>query len=134
MQLIEWKDDYLIGDMLIDAHHRTFFQMTNDIAQSIEKGTTSVSVEDLIDFLKDYVHMHFSAEERLMATVGFPQIEPHVEVHSAFSKQIEEMDPVNSERGASMTLKELLGVMQSWFLHHILHEDMAYRGYLAEAG
>ena len=131
MDFIEWRDDYRLGDDLIDAHHRVFFDMVRDLSRQEQVGGLRPAVPAVVDFLADYIEMHFGAEESVMQAHGFPLLDEHHEAHQAFSRQVAAMQEKIMQAPDSMTLDQLLDITQHWFLAHILDEDLKLRDWLA---
>jgi len=127
MEFITWKDEeYSVGHPLIDAHHRIFFEMVHDLSAASKEATTTIGVGDVLGFLTDYITMHFQAEEQLMAEHHYPELDSHSLQHGEMTNQIGMIERRFHDDESSLTLDELLSVMQHWFLHHILNEDKKY--------
>ncbi len=133
MELIEWRDEYNLGDLLIDTHHRIFFEIVRNLANTKQDNGQRHETSEVLQFLFDYIAMHFSAEEQLMESIGYPNLETHQKTHANFTRRIESINEKLLQDPSGFTLEELLGIAQSWFLKHILEEDMKYKKWVPEA-
>jgi len=130
MEFIEWSDDYCVGNNLIDIQHKLFFEMVKDLSNRMGSDKHDVKAKDIIQFLQDYVDMHFSAEEAIMSEVSFPDIQDHQAIHNEFSKNIQRFsDELHSDE-VSHILDKVLTLTQNWFLEHILTQDKQLMKYL----
>lgn len=130
MEFIAWRDAYNLGDNLIDAHHRTFFEMARDLVEMNQTNVQKLDVSEVLQFLTEYIAMHFNAEEQLMENIGYTQLAEHKVVHEAFTQRVVELTQQLQQDPSSITLKDLLSVAQKWFLEHILDEDMKIRDWI----
>jgi len=124
VNFIDWSDDYELGDELIDAHHRVFFEMVRDLVNLDQRGPHRLDVSEVLRFLTSYIAMHFLAEEQLMERLGYTDIQEHRRIHRAFTEQVSRLVRELEEDPAAHGLEELLALSQQWFLEHILQEDM----------
>ena len=62
MEFVEWSEAYSVGDVLMDAHHRIFFQMVREFSKAPEQGSRD-AMKQRIAFLAEYAAMHLAAEE-----------------------------------------------------------------------
>src|SRR6266568_3885269 len=62
--VVEWRDGFKIGVDQIDAEHRHLFTLVKSVSIN--------NVQDTLGELLDYVVTHFTHEQDLMETSGFP--------------------------------------------------------------
>ncbi len=72
-----WSNEYALGIAEVDAQHKGFFETAHGLYDSILNCEGEKSVEETLEFLKDYANRHFQAEELLMAKHGFPGLPRH---------------------------------------------------------
>lgn len=72
IEFIEWSDDYCIGNNLLDIHHKLFFEMVRDLSKKVDTEGSDIDPKEIVQFLQDYINMHFSAEEQIMSAINFP--------------------------------------------------------------
>jgi len=123
VEFLEWSEDYLIGDIQIDTHHKLFFDMVKDISKAIENDADKFEIKKIVDFLHQYVDMHFRVEEEIMKGIKYPEIENHQKIHKGFSNQITKLSEQLLTPDNPPKIDDVLTIMQDWFLQHILTED-----------
>ena len=129
MEFLQWTAQYSVGDPLMDAYHHIFFKTIHDLAKELG-GLSGQEVEERIAFLLNYASMHFDSEEQLMHEIAFPGLEAHKELHRSFKEQISGLQARYLSNPSITIAEELLELSQSWLRHHILDEDMKYKGYV----
>ncbi|MCE1230217.1 MAG: hemerythrin family protein [Firmicutes bacterium] len=129
MEFVEWTDKYSTGNPLVDAYHHIFFQMVQEFGASL-KSDEGAPMADRVAFLVDYTFMHFDSEERMMEKAGYPDLEAHKQVHQHFRDQVKAIHQSYLENPDRMKAEEVLALVQEWFAHHILGEDMRYKPWL----
>lgn len=131
MEFVEWSDVYSVGDALMDAHHRIFFEMVREFSKAPDKDMHG-TIKQQIAFLAEYAGMHLAAEEALMREAGYPDIDRHRALHDAFAHKVHAArDAFPTDRG-SVSADVILQTMQEWFLNHIRDEDRKYAPYLRQ--
>ncbi len=130
MEFITWREEYNLGDALIDAQHKTFFNLVKDLVNMNQVKGQKLDVKQVVDFLVDYVAMHFQAEEALMSRINYPQLAEHQLVHVSFTKKVNEVVQQVRENPESISLEDLLTITQGWFLDHILEEDIKLKDWV----
>lgn len=130
MKVIEWKDEYSVGDPLMDAHHRQFLNIVHELDQATSSGKQGVEPPAVLAFLVEYLDMHLRAEERLMERIGFPGLNAHEARHHEFENQILEIERAFNEDSTSLKLDDLFEVAQEWLITHILNEDKKFSPYI----
>jgi len=129
VEFIKWSDDYCVGNNLIDIQHKLFFEMVRDLSQRVESGKTDVGATEIVQFLQDYIEMHFSVEEAIMNEIHFPDIKNHRTIHNEFSKSIQRLNNELYNEEVSYIFNKILSITQNWFLDHILTQDKQYQKY-----
>jgi len=129
MEFVEWTERYSTGNALVDAYHHIFFQMVQEFGQSLQDEVPA-PMEDRIGFLVDYTFMHFDSEERLMEKGNYPDLEEHRQAHQGFRDKVQTIHRQYLESPDAVRAEEVLSLVQEWFAHHILGEDMKFKPYL----
>jgi hemerythrin len=112
-----WRDDYKIGNDLVDGQHQHLFKLANHIFEAQDKDTMiHYSLE-----LFRYIRKHFKDEERLMRQLNFPDFEKHAKAHDEILKRLTNIS-IHCKND-EFTLAELKILMNDWLLIHIQKED-----------
>lgn len=115
--VVEWRDGFRIGVDQIDAEHRHLFVLV--------KALNVHNVQDTLGELLDYVVTHFTHEQALMESSGFPDFHQHLALHESFSSQVAEFLSNGSE-WTDERIQELRKFLNKWLVGHILTHDLRF--------
>lgn len=132
MEFVEWTEKYSTGNPLVDAYHHIFFQMVEEFGRALETEGAPC-MQDRVAFLVDYTFMHFDSEERLMEKSGYADLEAHRVSHQKFRDQVNAIHRQYAENPDAVRAEEVLSLVQDWFAHHILGEDLRFKASLAQS-
>jgi len=128
---IEWTDDFMIGIPEIDMQHRSLINSLNKLIEKYDANPGEI--KEILDFLVDYVLLHFETEETLMEKYNYPDMEEHVKEHRAFTKDINKFMDDFIMLGPSPEMeKRIEEGLVSWIENHILNVDKKMGQYLKE--
>jgi hemerythrin-like metal-binding protein len=133
METIEWTDNFSVGVAAMDAQHKTLIAMVNKLIRAPEATTQSATVSELLSAMRDYMLMHFLAEEELMTVHNYPQLEEQRAMHKTFSKKIIRFCIEWAHHNEALP-GDMLTYLRSWLLYHILEEDKKYSAFFHERG
>jgi hemerythrin len=129
MELLEWNDSYSVGHVLMDAHHRVFFEMIKEFQKLKDKNDRD-AIRQRIEFMIEYAAMHFGAEESLMLEANFPDLKTHLAIHEVFTQQALSIKESFEKSPASISGDEVLKLMLDWLINHIMGNDKQYLPYV----
>lgn len=130
---VEWQEYLSVGMIEIDSQHRLLFDKFNAMLAACEKGSSADEVNRLFTFLGAYVITHFSDEERLMQTLGFPDYARHREQHQAFTHQIATLKERLINEGPTQGLvASICLTINGWLIKHISGMDRAIGRFVKE--
>jgi hemerythrin len=126
-----WSEKFATGIDSIDRQHTKLFSVVNSlenfVASHVQEGP---EVDELLDFLTDYVAVHFNHEEYCMKLNNCPAAEKNKKAHeeflrfySDFRKEYKMANP--DSRGK--LLGKLQQVMEQWLNNHICKIDIQLR-------
>jgi hemerythrin len=121
--VIEWRDGFKVGISQVDAEHRHLFTLVK--ALSID------NVQDTLGELLDYVVTHFSNEQALMESSGFPDFHQHLALHETFSQQVADFLSSTDEWSDSR-IQDLRRFLNKWLVGHILTHDLRFGKWYVE--
>lgn len=131
---MEWSKDYEVGVASIDQQHQSLFTQLNELNAAITGKRTREVLEPLLEFLGDYVVMHFSTERELMTRHQYPASMEHYAEHEAFVKAFLEMKQRFHDEGSTLRLATMVnGFVCSWLLKHVLGTDRKLGYFLAQS-
>lgn len=115
--VIEWREGFKIGIAQVDQEHRHLF--------SLVRALSLQSVQHTVDELLEYVVTHFSNEQELMESSGYPAFEQHLRLHEEFGAHVAEFlgneADWNEER-----VQELRRFLNKWLIGHIMTHDLRF--------
>jgi hemerythrin-like metal-binding protein len=122
--VLTWSPSLAIGVVEIDEQHRTLFERAGRFAAAVHGHERNTRLEELFAFLAEYAVEHFASEERLMRTVGYPDLEQHAAEHRAFKQRLGSLVPQwDSEGDSTAMLLALLGFLDTWLTGHVRGSD-----------
>lgn len=80
---IEWSGDLETGIGVIDEQHRELFRHINALLTACHEGKGRDAVGDVLNFLEDYIVLHFTAEENIQLHYSYPVYPLHKAMHEA---------------------------------------------------
>ena len=123
--VVEWRDGFKIGVPSVDAEHRHLFTLV--------KSLSILNVQDTLGELLDYVVTHFTNEQALMESSGFPDFHQHLALHEQFSQQVADFLSSSSEWDDAR-IQELRKFLNKWLVGHILTHDLRFGRWFLEHG
>ena len=63
VQYMDFTDDLVTGNDLIDGQHQELIGKINDLLQTCETGDGKKKALNTLDYLEEYTNFHFSQEE-----------------------------------------------------------------------
>lgn len=129
MELVKWNDTFSVGNALMDAHHRIFFEMIREFSEVPDKNNRD-AIKNRIEFLLEYAAMHLGAEEKLMLQANYPEFDSHKAVHDAFAQQAQSIKDSFDKDPTSVAADNILKLMQDWLVNHIIGSDKRYMPYV----
>ena len=119
--LFAWSEEMSVGNSIIDADHKAFFDLANLLIGWKNKAD-DVIVESAIAILEEYVQGHFYREEKAMKAVGYKDSVGHHLRHEHFKARIKAIAKLYREgtKSAADGLPELVG---NWLIKHIHNDD-----------
>lgn len=128
---IKWTEDLSTGIELIDEQHKELFKRVNDLMDACTKGKGKEEVVKVIDFLGDYVVMHFGEEEKTMRAKNYPGFEVHKGQHDGFVEKLKEFKEKLGQNGPTVDLVvKMNNFLVDWLINHIKKTDKALGAFL----
>ncbi|MDR3115756.1 MAG: bacteriohemerythrin [Treponema sp.] len=131
---ITWKDTYSVGIPQIDKQHQDLVQLTINLYEACMRGAEPrrTYFKQALHEIVGYVRFHFSAEERLMELIEFPDLAEHKKQHEHFVKKVL-VDVKQFESGKTIIPNIFVRFLRDWILTHIGKEDQKYGDYIKYA-
>lgn len=130
MALLDWQESYSVKVPELDQQHQCLVGMLNRLHDALRAGGDPAAAQKVVEELVLYTRHHFAAEERLMESCGYPELEEHRRKHRAMEAQVQTFRQQLAVGGISVQLK-LMTFLRDWLQKHILETDMRYSGHLS---
>ena len=119
LTLVHWESRFETGDESVDFDHQVLFALVNELHCSVLEGCARERLfEMVIDFAR-YASQHFVAEESLMESVAYPDIEQHRQAHRDLCAEITRLGA-----GEDLNAVELCAFAYDWLTGHIRLLDL----------
>lgn len=122
-----------MGVTKLDAQHGAFLGELNKLHAAMMRGQGKSVTGPLLRNLIAGARQHFSEEEELMSSTGYPGLAHHSAEHQQFDRYLEELN-ARHEQGENSLSIPLLRFMRDWLSTHILQEDREYGPWLHKHG
>ncbi|MDA3962297.1 MAG: bacteriohemerythrin [Planctomycetota bacterium] len=131
-----WTPGMAVGIASVDDQHRELFVRLNELVSALRHGTGGAELDTVIGFLDDYVRLHFTEEEALMADAGYPACEAHKKLHAGFVDELGVVKQRLSDPGCDREAlsAELHLHLRDWLVRHIIKADRAFGTFAASKG
>ncbi|HKI59781.1 MAG TPA: hemerythrin domain-containing protein, partial [Mariprofundaceae bacterium] len=88
---IEWSDALSMNNTEIDAEHKTFISLVNELNSAIISRQRKADVESILKRIVDHSILHFSNEERLFVQMQYPKTQEHMQLHASLIITLKKM-------------------------------------------
>lgn len=106
----------------IDGHHQELIKMINRLAKSANSGTVDKEMGRVLIRLVDYTKNHFIAEEKLMQSIEYPDLDIHRKMHREFNNEIAAiLKRIRDDQ--ELDVFDLMNFIRDWLLNHVNNED-----------
>lgn len=123
-----WTDALLTGDAVIDAQHRSLFELLDQLKLAAAEQRTMLAAY-AITRLKHYVREHFDTEEALLRKCRFPKLDEHIAEHDKFRNKLVEFQ----NKAVVLDVSgDMVDFLIDWLVNHIAKSDMRFVPYLAK--
>ncbi len=115
-----WDEKYSVDNSIIDEQHKSLFQLGNELPDE----SSGSNINRVIMRLYKYTREHFTAEEEMMASIGFPLLNEHKRLHDNLITQLNEVcsTPPKTD-SAILNFKKFVF---DWLIDHIMTQDNKY--------
>ena len=124
--MLVWKENFSIGMELIDTQHKHLFDIGNQAYLLLENGLKVDKYDDIeliIEDLESYTKYHFKYEEEYMLKINYSGYENQKREHTEFINKISKMRFVDVDKDQQKAIEDLLAMIFTWLIDHILDED-----------
>ncbi len=121
---LNWDDSLLVGNTEIDDQHRQIFVHFERLSLACQEKAGELAIKEILNFMNEYVEMHFSLEEAFMAENRYPKLPEQQEQHAHFRQTVKELQEVDTNTLEPHRLSLLFyQKLIQWFIQHIKKLD-----------
>jgi diguanylate cyclase (GGDEF)-like protein/hemerythrin-like metal-binding protein len=125
---IVWNKDYLSGNSYIDQQHMDLVAIVNKLLQDVLLCDAGIDVTGQIRDILLHVAKHFSDEEEILRSIGYPEAEAHISEHNRLLQKCSDLLEKNAESGVH-SVDILQCIIHDLVLKHMFTEDAKYHSY-----
>jgi hemerythrin-like metal-binding protein len=129
---LTWDPSFETGDHSIDMQHRELLRIVDELdSAEAETRATHEAILGVLTHIMDFALSHFLMEEKLMASVGYPQpdIDEMTQQHSEFTSYAR-LRVLEFRSGALTSVGPLHGFLVGWLTVHEFGLDRKLADYL----
>ncbi len=129
---ILWKDKWNSGNDLIDKDHKMLIKMGNDLINVLFMESGFDIGSKYLDELLEHIVTHFKNEEKILASVGFVDLDKHKMIHDGLVKRALQLKDYYLNK--SLRLWDLFSfIVDDVIINHLEKEDVKFFSYLSNS-
>jgi hemerythrin len=118
-----WTKNLETGVAKIDEQHKELFVQADKLLDRTQKDR----IPSTLEFLKNYVVKHFTAEEALQKAVNYPKLAFHHGLHVDFANKFKKLYDEYKNGGEKLnTVLAINNMVVSWLKEHIMIHDKEF--------
>lgn len=122
---LEWKVEWESGNKIIDEQHRDLIKQGNSLIYlSLSNAGYEQTLQQLNTVLNHVVD-HFSSEEEILSSIGYPGYERHAKIHKGLVKKALELKEAY-QKGELKASAFFSFLVDDIITGHMLHADREY--------
>jgi len=123
-----WNSSYAVGIRTIDRQRENLFNIYDQIVEMAESDEKYADQEmkNILHELELYLNNHFVAEEEILKSGGYPNIEQHIGEHQLFVRKVEEF-VIAYQSDNPLIIQSILDFLKKWVVTHIMQTDSVYK-------
>ena len=123
---ISWREELSLGVDQIDNQHKELLARFDMLLTACKQGKGGEEVLYLLNFLDEYVVVHFGDEEKLQKQSRFPDYESHRLEHQSFIDKLADLKKRIADGGVQIDLVlDTNKLLLDWLIRHISIRDKA---------
>lgn len=121
-EIFQWKDDYALGQKMIDEEHIKLFDIAHKALVYNDKDVRGHIKKTILE-LYEYMNVHFKDEESYMREIQYPELEAHIILHQKIIEGMNHFIKNLSTLKIDDFERKLIEYMDIWLVNHIVYED-----------
>ncbi len=122
MALLEWREEFSVGDPAVDHEHRELIDLVNAAAGAIRDDSSPSQLDRAFGDLLRAISAHFAHEEQQMRDSRYDETDPHKQDHERLLDALRDiMD--DQAHDPDRSAEALVKVLDDWFTGHFATHD-----------
>jgi len=134
MEFFSWDENFATNIEQFDADHKKLISLFNEVYDKVflctdvddERQLTQQTLQNLLE----YIQYHFTAEEKLMIKLNYPDYLQHKQEHTYYIDEVNKLLVEYGEGGAALSFPTFM-LLKDWISKHILVTDQKYGSFFA---
>jgi hemerythrin len=123
---IEWNDRMSVGIPEVDADHKRFIILVNELNRAIVDRMDAGEIRNRLQLILEDAKEHFAHEETLFGQWNYPDTENHAAIHGEILGTLGEIMAKSGSFDLEREWIEAGLAIKDTLINHILAEDMKY--------
>jgi len=128
-----WAKQLMTGVVEIDTEHLTLIETIDELHDAMQVGKGKEEVIGTVNFLQNYVAIHFKHEEALQREYEYPEMEAHKGMHLEFVKELNQLESLISTEQTTTNAMKVTYFCMEWLKKHIGVEDRKLADYILQS-
>ncbi|TVR48966.1 MAG: hypothetical protein EA402_00300 [Planctomycetota bacterium] len=129
--MLKWRDEYAVGLPEIDAQHRYFLSLLEELDTLSEAVVSDRVARQILREVDRYAYYHFNSEEVLMGIYRYPDVENQKRDHFNLLQVLDKK--ICDFRHQGTTVGPLVEFLGRWFFSHINEDDRELARFIIRA-
>jgi hemerythrin-like metal-binding protein len=126
MAFFEWDSALDVGVAEMNEQHKTLINLMEVLYQKNLASHSKAELIVAIDNLVNYVVKHFHDEESYMASIQFPTLETHKQIHQHLLEDLGKLIEQFKQSDINQLSSEFVMFLKFWLSTHIRGIDTKY--------
>ena len=128
---LAWNEDLAVGFGRIDEQHKELFERYNNLIQSCREGDGREAIGVMLEFMVEYVTVHFAEEDRFMVRYNYPERGEHLAAHRELFDHVNNVRRELQECGPTVAvITSINHTMLAWLIRHVKQTDIKLARFL----
>ena len=126
---LEWNEGMSVGIPEIDADHRRFIALLNELNRSITERMKATEIHKRLQHVIDDTERHFEQEEKFLKEWRYPNAGVHAGIHKQVLNTLKKIQDSFIPYGLEAEWLDAALIIKNILISHIQIEDMQYANY-----
>ncbi len=133
--MLKFDEKFLYGVKEMDTEHIELINRAETLINAYQQENPEKELLKLLNFLTEYVVLHFDHEEALQRQYAYPAYEEHKYLHDNFKQDVRDLYQDILKNGLTMHSRlKFMHLSSDWIEKHIGEEDKKLADYLKKNG